>query len=91
MKYMVNISPPKAKRMAESGKLVIAFSDGWVGDSKKEYKIEKFGEMEFEVPDDCERGNATSTMDGFTFSVSAEYENSKKKKKESCQLVPWKV
>ncbi len=98
MKYRVLVPPPKAKRMAENAKLVVILHDGWEGDQlvqvemeRKENKLEKFGLVEFDVPDRYEYVYSTSVSDGWSFDVQVEYQNSTGSRKEVIRLVPEKV
>jgi hypothetical protein len=98
MKYRVSIPAPKAKRMTANAKLVVILHDGWEGDQlvqveleRKESPLTEFGDVEFEVPDRYEWTHSTSVVDGWSFDVQAEFQNSTGTRKEVIRLVPEKV
>lgn len=89
MKYRVSVSPPKTKSMVENAKLIINLA---CPDKQLEYKIEKFGNVEFEVDDNYTWFYSSSQIsEKPTFIVCAEFVNSKGTKKSSINLVPEKV
>jgi hypothetical protein len=92
------VPPPKAKRMAENAKLVVILHDGWEGDQlvqvemeRKENKLERSGLVEFEIPDRYEYLYSSSVVDGWSFDVQVEYQNSTGSRREVIRLVPEKV
>ena len=98
MKYKVLVPAPKAKRMAEHTRLVVILYDGWENDQlvqtepdRRETKLEKFGMVEFEVPDRYEWVNSGSVVNGWSFEVQVEYQNSTGSRKEVVRPVPEKV
>ena len=97
MRYKVTIPPPSAKRMAGSGKVLVRYHHGWDGDALVTYEgidqdvhlLESGAhEFEFDVPDKYEWIGSTAIIDGWSFSVKAEYSNSTGSRKESYTLVP---
>lgn len=92
MKYRVSVSPPKTKSMAENAKLMITLMQPMASDRFIEYKIEKFGSVEFDVPNGYDWFYTSSNIDERnTFLVIAEFVNSKGTKKDRINLVPEKV
>lgn len=90
MKYLVEVTPPSAKRMEGSGILVVTFEDGWTYGGRKEIPITG-SVVEFEIKDHYEYIKETKVLDGATFDVFVEYSNKDKTRKEVINLKPTKV
>lgn len=91
MKYRVFIKPPSAKRMAGKKTLFIQAEDGWGQGWKKSVLLTDETTYEFDVADDIDYIGETTCVDGMTFNVWVEYENSTGSRKETFQLVPQRI
>lgn len=106
-RWRIAVTPPKAKRMAKNGKLIIHFSHGWEGGYRKEHDLQdalvqwdnKSKELEvgdcnifeFDIDDNYEYIYNTSVSDGDTFELVLEYTNSTNTRKETIKPVPERI
>ena len=88
MKYRIIITPPKAKRMKGSGKVVIGVEDGWNGRAETILTVGNSPHFDFEMPDDVPWIYKNSTSDGKRFDIKLIYSNKDGTREEILRPVP---
>lgn len=87
-KYRIIVPPPKAKRMAGSGKVIIGVEDGWNGRQEKVLLVGNSPHFDFEMPDDVPWIYNNSITDGECFDIKLVYTNKDGTKEEILRPVP---